>query len=103
MMMIDLRGANESLKSIIDKYSVDLAREIIFGIFQAVDEGIDQINCLVVFNDTLQFCFTASKSFYAVTLRKNMEVMVEHEEYEICAQIMKYLDRLEPKLLPEAQ
>jgi hypothetical protein len=101
MMTIDLRGGKKKIETVLEEQSVQFSLEIINSICDAIDCGVSRITCLVVITDSDEFSFTASRYYYEQALRANMENLIRAELYESCARALKYIGKLNTRLIED--
>lgn len=89
---IDPKG--KSIQEIFNDYDYIISKEICTRIFNAIDSYLDKIIIAQIVTPMEIISITATKDRYQDTLEKNMKKMIEFEEFEICSDIVKYINKL---------
>jgi len=90
---LHLRDATE-FYSLLKRRDPDLISKMVRCVLSAVKRGKDKIDIFdITFKSMDELTFTIDKSQYKEMLGNCMEDMIAAEEYELCAEIKKILDK----------
>lgn len=101
MLTIDLTGPEsqgKTIEEILDYHATSIAREIINTICDAIDKGANMAAAVEIIIPEWKYTLTTTVSKYAITLEKNMVIMIPTEEYELCAKAKRYIDKINNKI-----
>jgi hypothetical protein len=88
----------KTIEQLLDMHDIDISREIINVICEAIDKEIDMVCAVEIRTPTMVYSFTSTTSSYIQTLKKNIEIMIVIEDYELCAKAMKYIKKMEYRI-----
>jgi len=79
----------------------DLVIKMVKCVLNAIKRKRDKVDIFdITFKDTSELVFTLEKSQYHDLLKNCLEDLIELEEYEICAEMKKQLDKAPKKQKP---
>lgn len=95
---IDMIGETRSLKQVLADNDKELTKRIVTGVLLAIDNDLDYIEIAEILVPGQCIIIECSRPKYVLTLLTNLNTLIEYEEYELCAEIKKYLNSLQKNL-----
>lgn len=95
---INTIGDRRTLKEILLDHDYELTRKIVEYVFFAIDNELDYIEVAEVITSNEVIVIECTRPKFSLTLNTNMHTLIKYEEYELCAQIKKYLNKLQKNL-----
>ena len=83
-------------KSVFDTHRDEISKKIVEAILHCIKFGKSKTTFaeIIVPSSKEIICLNVDESSFLETLETNMDVLVENEEYELCAEIMKAKEKI---------
>ena len=83
-------------KSVFDTYRDEISKKIVEAILHCIKFGKSKTVFaeLIVPNSKEIICLNVDENSFLETLETNMDVLVENEEYELCAEVIKAKEKI---------
>ncbi len=83
-------------KSVFDTHRDEISKKIVEAILHCIKFGKSKTTFaeIIIPNSKEIVCLNVDESSFLETLEANMDILVENEEYELCAEIMKAKEQL---------
>lgn len=97
LYIIEVLDKEKTIKDVLSEHERDLSMAIVEKICYAMDNDIKKINIARIYTDSIAITLHASLPSFQETLETNIQNLIKHEEYEMCAIGKKHLDILKEK------
>jgi hypothetical protein len=83
-------------KSVFDTHRDEISKKIVEAILHCIKFGKSKTTFaeIIVPNSKEIVCLNVDESSFLETLEANMDILVENEEYELCAEIVKAKEKI---------
>jgi hypothetical protein len=99
ILEIRLEDETRSFMENLKDFELQLAVEIVSRICDAIDEGVSYVDAVTITTPYHKITLTAHEKNYIETLEVNKETLIKYEEFELCARIVKCIEKLKEKNL----
>ena len=97
LYVIEVSDKEMTIKEVLAEHERDLSMAIVEKICYAMDNDIKKINIARIYTDSIAITLHTSLPNFQETLETNIQNLIKHEEYEMCAIGKKHLDILKEK------
>ena len=97
LYVIEVSDKEMTIKEVLAEHERDLSMAIVEKICYAMDNDIKKINIARIYTDSIAITLHTSLPNFQETLETNIQNLIKHEEYEMCAIGKKHLDMLKEK------
>ena len=87
------------IKKALSDHELNLSKHVVNNICEAIDSGLDYVELANIITPYNVIKLKSSKQYFKDTLEENLNILINYEEYEVCANAKKYIDILNNKLL----
>jgi hypothetical protein len=95
---INTIGDRRTIREILTDHDYELTKRIVEYIFFAIDNELEYIEVAELIMPDEVIVIECTKPKFFLTLNTNMHTLIKYEEYELCAQIKNYLNKLQKSL-----
>jgi hypothetical protein len=97
LYIIEVSDKDMTIKQVLVEHERALSLAIVEKICYAMDNNLKKINIARIYTDSIAITLHTSLPSFQETLETNIENLIKHEEYEMCAIGKKHLDILKEK------
>ena len=97
LYLIEVTDKDMTIKDVLVEHERGLAIAIVERICYAMDNNIKKINIARIMTDSIAITLHTSLPNFQESLETNIQNLIKHEEYEMCAIGKKHLDMLKEK------
>lgn len=97
LYIIEVLDKEKTIKDVLSEHERDLSMAIVEKICYAMDNDLKKINIARIYTDSIAITLHTSLPNFQETLETNIQNLIRHEEYEMCAIGKKHLDILKEK------
>ncbi len=96
---IYIEDKGKSMSEVLKSCELELSKQIVKRICKAIEEGKPNIEIAKIITPDQIITLRASEPLYLQTLEINKETLIEYEEFELCAEIQRFVNILTQKKL----
>jgi hypothetical protein len=97
LYVIEVNNKELTIKEVLEEHEKGLSLAIVEKICYAMDNDLKKINIARIYTDSIAITLHTSLPNFQETLETNIQNLIKHEEYEMCAIGKKHLDILKEK------
>lgn len=92
--IINIPMVGYDIQKEIDVHMRDLSIHLINSICDSIDNDIDYVEIANIITPLQTIKLKSSKERFEETLSEYLKVLIQYEEYEVCAKAKKYIDKI---------
>ena len=97
ILEIHLEDDSKSFMENLKDFELPLAAEIVTKICDAIDNNITFVDTAKIITPYHHITLTAQEKNYIETLEINKDTLIKYEEFELCARVVKCIEKLKKK------
>ena len=97
LYVIEVNNKELTIKEVLAEHERGLSLAIVEKICYAMDNNIKKINIARIYTDSIAITLHTSLPNFQESLETNIQNLIRHEEYEMCAIGKKHLEMLKEK------